>query len=135
MTTTIDLSAVQFEPLLKIIKHTDNASVHGVAWAELYVAADGRPFAIYASGSRLVTRNARPAEYIVEFYDNDGAAEYTNRRYRVAMATLAQRGGIQQEAARARYYLVRAFDSTGGVHVLQKQRAVAFATPATKYNY
>lgn len=129
--TTIDLNAVDFEMLLKSIRATNRTAIDGVRWAKLYVSTDGRAVAIYASGDRIITRNAAGVDYVIEFYDDDDC----NRYYNVNLAKLTQRGGIEQEAKNARYYIARALTKECETRYLPKQRAVVFAKPVTNFNY
>lgn len=132
LATLVDLSAVDFKPILRYIRETNRTTVNGVQWAQVYVTTDGRAIAIFRNGANIRARNAqKDVETIVEFFDESGAAV---RAFTVNVDALAVRGGAVLEAARARFTFNRYYNANGVPVYLPRQRAVTIST-ATRSVY
>lgn len=132
LATLVDLSTVDFKPILRYIRETNRTTVNGVQWAQIYITTDGRAIAIFRNGANIRACKAKnDVETVVEFFDESGAAV---RAFTVNVAALAVRGGVVLEAARARFTFNRYYNANGVPVYLPRQRAVAIST-ATRSVY
>lgn len=81
-----------FKDIMKYIKSKQHETIHGVDWAEVYVAYDDNVVARYQNGKHIKL-SSRP-DYIKEF---DNGFD----RYQVDLRTLNLKGGPALEAEKA----------------------------------
>lgn len=133
----VDLRTVNFFKAMQFIRAAYQYNMHGVDWAEIFVATDGRAVIVYKSGERIKTANAKGVEEIVEWYDHipgvrrDGTLTHKyetkyRRSYQVDLDNLMKRGGPRAEAEKARLFINRAYDDAGGGYDLWCQRPAPF---------
>lgn len=138
----IDVLKVDFTTVTNYLRRVQTSTVHGLAWANIYVTTDGRACAVLQSGATIKTYHVNPGALVVEFFDDcyetrrDGTftgerIELTAMRYVVDVDALAERGGAQREAFKARGSINEAAQlKNGGVERLRKQRAVPLPVPS-----